>query len=532
MILDRGWSSFTQRVPGVRFICLASVLVLTSACTTLGPDFARPETPEPAAWLEQDPGVLDGEAVASLEWWQLFNDPVLDSLIEMAYQQNLSLQIAGLRILEARAQLGIAIGNQYPQLQQAGGSATKNRLSENSPNFNPAVDKNYMDYQAGFDAAWEIDFWGRFRRGIEAADANLSATVADYQNALVSLTAEVARTYVIIRTLEERLIIAAENIKLQSESLRIANVRFTNGATTELDVQQAVANLSETKAQVPALRQALRQAKNGLSILLGKPPSELTDILGEPGTIPVAPAHLAVGVPTELLRRRPDVQLAEMQAATQSALVGVARTELYPRFSLLGSIGYATSDTNSSSSGDLFDSDSLTYFVGPTFQWNILNYGRLKNNVRVQDARYQQAIVSYQNTVLTAYQEVEDAMVAFIQTQQESGFRAEAATASRKATEIANIQYREGAVDFQRVIDSERTLVQQQDLWTNTRGDIALNLIAMYKALGGGWESRSGAPFVSETNRSEMSERTDWGDLLEDANTEDSKPDNPQAGAD
>jgi NodT family efflux transporter outer membrane factor (OMF) lipoprotein len=514
-------------VPGVKSSCIASVLFLASACTTLGPDFTRPATPEPAAWLEQDPGVLESEAIASLEWWQVFNDPVLNSLVDMAYQQNLSLQIAGLRILEARAQLGIAIGSQYPQQQQVGGSATKNRLSENSPNFSPAVDKNYMDYQVGFDAAWEIDFWGRFRRGIEAANADLSASVADYQDALVSLTAEVARTYVIIRTLEERLVIAEENIKLQTSSLRIANIRFTNGATTELDVQQAIANLSETKAQVPALQQDLRQAKNSLSILLGKPPSELTAILGGAGIIPVAPARVAVGVPAELLRRRPDVQLAEMQAAGQSALVGVARTELFPRFSLLGSIGYVTSDTNDSSSGDLFDSGSLTYYAGPTFQWNILNYGRLKNNVRVQDARYQQAIVNYQNTVLNAYKEVEDAMVAFIQSQQESSLREEAAMASKKSTEIANIQYREGAVDFQRVIDSERTLVLQQDNWTNTRGEIALNLIAMYKALGGGWESRTGDAFVSEDNRVEMKERTDWGDLLEGVDTEDFEQNKP-----
>lgn len=527
-MLNRQGSVFTlMLVAVVKLSCLASALFLASACTTLGPDFTRPATPEPAAWIEQGPGVLGSEALASLEWWQVFNDPVLNSLIEMAYQQNLSLQIAGLRILEARAQLGIAIGSQYPQQQQVGGSATKNRLTENSPNYNPAVDKNYMDYQVGFDAAWEIDFWGRFRRGIEAADANLSASVADYQNALVSLTAEVARTYVIIRTLEERLVIAQENIKLQGDSLRIANVRFTNGATTELDVQQAVANLSETKAQVPALQQALRQAKNGLSILLGKPPFELTAILGGAGAIPVAPAHVAVGVPAELLRRRPDVQLAEMQAAGQSALIGVARTELYPRFSLLGSIGYASSDTNNSSSGDLFDADSLTYYVGPTFQWNILNYGRLKNNVRVEDARYQQAIVNYQNTVLNAYKEVEDAMVAFVQSQQESRFRGEAAAASRKSTEIANIQYRQGAVDFQRVIDSERTLVQQQDNWTNTRGQIALNVIAMYKALGGGWESRAGDAVISEGNRAEMRDRTDWGGLLEAVETEALEQDKP-----
>ena len=502
----------------IKMVSIACVLALTSACTTLGPDFARPDVAEPAEWSGDDSGTLGSESADTQGWWKVFNDPVMDRIVDKVYQQNLSLQVAGLRILEARAQLGIAVGSQYPQLQQAGGSATRNRLSENSPNYSSSVDKNFMDYQAGFDAAWEIDFWGRFQRGIEAADANLSASVADYNNALVTLTAEAARTYVIIRTLEERLVIAHENIKLQEESLRIANVRFTNGATTELDVQQAISNLSETRAQVPALQQSLRQAKNSLSTLLGMPPSDLAEILGGPGDIPVAATHIAVGVPAELLRRRPDVQFAEMQAASQSALIGVARTELFPRFSLIGSIGYATSDTNSSSSGDLFDSDSLTYFVGPTFQWDILNYGRLKNNVRVQDARYQQAIVNYQNTVLTAYQEVEDAMVAFIQSQQESRFRAEAATASKKSTEIANIQYREGAVDFQRVIDSERTLVLQQDRWTNTRGDIALNLIAMYKALGGGWELREGHDFISEENRKAMEERTNWGDLLQPEN--------------
>ena len=522
-------SCFSSRAcrSGFKLFYMVSLLFLTSACTTLGPDFARPDTPEPAEWSGDDNDTLGSESPEKPEWWQVFNDPVMDAIVDKVYQQNLSLQIAGLRILEARAQLGIAVGSQYPQLQQAGGSATKNRASENSPNYSPVIDKTFMDYQAGFDAAWEIDFWGRFQRGIEAADANLSASVADYNNALVSLSAEAARTYVIIRTLEERLLISQENIKLQEESLRIANVRFTNGATTELDVQQAVSNLSETRAQVPALRQALRQAKNSLSTLLGMPPSDLSDILGGPGAIPVAATHIAVGVPAELLRRRPDVQFAEMQAASQSALVGVARTELFPRFSLIGSIGYATSDTNSSSAGDLFDSDSLTYFAGPTFQWNILNYGRLKNNVRVQDARYQQAIVNYQNTVLTAYQEVEDAMVAFIQSQQESQFLKEAATASKKSTEIANIQYREGAVDFQRVIDSERTLVLQQDRWTNTRGDVALNLIAMYKALGGGWESRAGNAFVSEENREEMGQRTDWGDLLEASTAEESEQAGP-----
>jgi len=493
---------------------LFAATVLLGGCTTLGPDFVKPEVAEETTWLEKDQEISSA-AQKQTAWWKIFNDPVLNTLIETAYAQNLPLQIAGLRIYEARAQLGIAVGLQYPQTQTAGGSASAVGLSQNSPNYSGLSDDNFKAYDAGFDAAWELDFWGRFQRGIEAADANLSASVADYDNALISLTAEVARVYVNIRTLEERLKIAYDNIKLQKKSLNIASVRFRNGATTELDVQQAKTNLADTQAQVPSLTRQLRQANNALSILMGMPPTELTGILGEAGTIPVAPEQVAAGIPTELLRRRPDVRQAEMQAASQSALIGVAETDLYPRFSLLGSIGFETSDTGSSSASDMFDSDSLAYSVGPAFSWNILNYGRIRNNVRVQDARYQQTIVNYQNTVLTAYQEVEDAMVGFIKAREESDIRAEGSHAAKRSTEISNIQYREGAVDFQRVIDSERALVTQQDLWTLARGDISLNLIAMYKALGGGWELREGHDFISEENRNAMEERTNWGDLLD-----------------
>jgi len=490
-------------------------LAMTGGCTMLGPDFSRPPVAEPADWMEARDARVSSTPLEHSQWWKVFADPVLDRLVETAYDQNLPLQIAGLRILEARAQLGIATGNLYPQFQQLNASATAVELSENGPNYNPLAEDSFMDYRAGFDAAWELDFWGRFRRGIEAADANLAVTVADYDSALVSLTAEVARVYVSIRTLEERLQIAQANIALQEESLRIATVRFRNGATTELDVQQAMSNLSETQATVPVLKRSLRQARNSLSILLGLPPSDLAGLLGDPGSIPVAPADIAAGVPAELLRRRPDVRSAELQAAIQSALIGVAEADLYPSFSLTGSIGYQSSDTGGSSAGDLFDSDSFRFAAGPGINWNIFNYGRLKNNVRAQDARYQQAIVQYQNTVLGAYREVEDAMVGFVESQRESAFRARGAEAARRSTDIARIQYREGAIDFQRVIDSERALVVQQDRWTSSRGDIALNLIAMYKALGGGWEVRADRDYVSEENIDAMQQRTDWGDLLE-----------------
>lgn len=500
----------TKEGRGTRlFVSLLFLLAMTG-CTTLGPDFKKPEAPFTPSWQTKN-AALEESPLAQVEWWKLFNDPVLDMLILMAYRQNLPLQIAGLRIVEARAQLGIAVGSFFPQTQQLRGSFDANRVSENRP-FGTIGD--FRDAQIGFDAAWELDFWGRFRRGIESAEANLASNVADYDNALVSLTSEIARVYVTIRTLEERLSLARANIALQEESLRIARVRFENGATSELDVQQATYNLANTQALVPVLSRSLRQAKNGLSILLGMPPTDLRALLGEDGSIPDVPETITTGIPADLLRRRPDVRQAEYLAATQSALIGVAKAELFPSISLTGTIGFQSSDFASSNLSDLFDTESMFLSVGPSFRWNILNYGRIWNNVRVQDARLQQSLVNYRNTVLVAYQEVEDAMVGFVQSQQESSLRSVSAEAASRSVEIANIQYREGSVDFQRVVDSERVLVIQQDLWVSARGEIALNLIAMYKALGGGWEIREGHEFISNENRREMEERTNWGDLL------------------
>jgi len=502
-----------------RLLVLLAVCALAAGCTAVGPDFEKPTVAEMRDWTIDNP-VIDRNSVDLRRWWTVFNDPLLNQLIEESFRQNLSLQIAGLRILEARARLGIAEGRLYPQVQQINGSVSQNRISENAPNYNPLADNKFTNYQAGFDAVWEIDFWGRFARGVEADTANLNATFADYDDAMVSLAAEVARAYVVVRTRETQIQLARANIKLQAESLRIAQVRHDNGETSNLDVQQAKSNLASTRASIPPLTSSLRQALNGLSILLAKPPGELQlDEAGIDG-IPQAPALVAVGVPAELLRRRPDVRSAEYQAASQAALIGVAEGDLYPKFSLFGSIGLQTSNSGTSSAGDLFNSDSLVFSAGPQFSWDIFNYGRIRNQVRVQDARYQQTLVNYQDTVLRAYQETENALVGFVQARDEADFRKQSADAAQLATELANIQYREGASDFQRVIDSERSLVAQQDLWTSARGNIALNLIALYKALGGGWSLRidpdSRLPdYVSRQTREEMTQRTNWGNILE-----------------
>ncbi len=490
---------------------LLAVTLVVSGCTTVGPDYVRPLGPVAEQWIDIEDPRIKAEPAELIDWWTVYNDPVLTFLVDAAYKQNLTLQIAGLRILEARAQLGIAVGRQYPQVQQATGSLTRVELSDNAPNV---VQTSFTDVRMGFDTAWEIDFWGRFRRGVEAGNADLGASIANYDDVLVSLIAEVAATYVQIRTFEERLRLARANVKIQEESLRIATVRFRHGAVTKLDVQEATGNLRNTQALIPELETGLRQAKNTLSILLGMPPHDLQDVLGGPRPIPTAPADVAVGVPAELLRRRPDVRRAERDAAAQSALIGIAKADLYPRFTLAGFVGLQSSDTGMATLADLFTGDSFTGFVGPALSWPLLNYGRLKNNVRVQDARFQQLVINYQNTVLKAAEEVENAVVAFLRAQEQARFLSAAVQATKGAVDLSLIQYRGGAIPFDRVLISEERLVAQQDRLAETEGAISVNLIAVYKGLGGGWQIRRGQDFVPGEIQEVMRTRTNWGGLL------------------
>jgi NodT family efflux transporter outer membrane factor (OMF) lipoprotein len=458
---------------------MVALAFLVSGCSFLpmvGPDYTKPTAPEAEEWIEKDDPKIKSEPTDLSTWWKVFDDPVLDALIETAYQQNLPLQIAGIRILEARAQLGIAIGGMFPQQQQGRGAYTRVNVSEHAANTTRGADFAYGEIDLGFDAAWELDFWGKFRRSVESSLGNLEASIASYDDILVTLTAEVARTYVLIRTLEERLAIARENVRIQERSLRIAEARFEGGEVTELDVQQARALLGSTQALIPRLQASLRQGKNGLSILLGKLPGEVDRMLGEPKPIPIVPAEVEVGIPAELLRRRPDIRFAERQLAAQSAQIGVAKADLYPHFVLFGSIGIRASDAAVTAAGglsgstfsDLWDSNSIEFFGGPAFRWDILNYGRIKNRVRAQDARFQQLVVNYRNTVLSAAQEVEDAIAAFLHTQDEAGFLLKSVVASARSVELSMIQYREGLVDYQRVLDTQRFLAQEQDFLTAT----------------------------------------------------------------
>ena len=502
------------------------LLLVLGGCAAVGPDFTKPAAPVLEQWREPDGEVLKRKSAELIRWWEVFRDPVLTRLIEIAYENNYNLKIAGLRVLEARAQLGIAVGNLYPQYQQANGGATYTLASRNAANTQ-AGDLEYWQYNVGANVSWELDFWGKFRRAIESADAGLLASIAAYDNTLVLLVAQVADTYVAIRTAEEQLRVARGNVAIQMRALQITEARFRGGDVGELDVLQARTQLLGTQATIPGLEIGLQQAKNALSTLLGQPPGSLAEILGpQPGVIPAAPPAVAAGAPADLLRRRPDVRQAELAAAAQSAAVGVAEADLYPSFGLSGFLGLVAADgtdttrTGNSGLGQLFRADSLTFLGGPYFSWNFLNYGRIRNNVRVQDARLQQLLVNYQNTVLNAVKEVEDTMVAFLRSRERERILAETEASARRSLTLANVGYREGFSDFQRVLDAQNSLLRAQQETVSVRNTTLSSAIGIYRALGGGWEIRSGQDFVDQATKDTMKKRVNWGDLLQPESTQ------------
>ena len=499
-------------------VVLLALTVMGAGCTKVGPNYLRPSSKVSQEWLEISDKRVSKESREDREWWKVFNDPVIERLMSIAYSENLSLQIAGIRVLQARAQLGIAIGNEFPQMQQLTGALAYNRISEHSPNLAQPVPAGtqfgYTQSTVGFQASWEIDFWGKFRRAIESADANLFASIANFDNALVTLTADVASSYIQIRTLEERMRIARDNVVIQTESLGIADARFKGGTTTQRDVEQAKTVLASTEATIPQLDYQLQQAKNGLCVLLGMPPKDLAELLGENKGLPAPPTVVAVGIPAELLARRPDIRAADALAAAQCAQIGVAKADLFPSLSILGNIGLLSSDRGKFTLGNMFDTASGTGTIGPSLQWNILNYGQITNNVRLQDALFQETVVTYQNTVLNAQKDLENSLIAFLRIQEQAKFLSESADAAARSLDLAVLQYKQGIADFTTVLTAQQQLLQQQDSLEVALGNISLNLIGVYRALGGGWETRDNKEFVPAPMRKVMAERTNWGNLL------------------
>jgi NodT family efflux transporter outer membrane factor (OMF) lipoprotein len=484
------------------------IILLLGACTTVGPDFEAPEAPVAPDWYQEGRDGLTTTGTELVAWWEVFGDPKLNRLVEEAHRANNNLEIAAVRILESRAQLGIATGLRYPQAQTATGTATYVSPSEAGGSA-----EDFWDLSLGASVSWEIDFWGRYRRGIESANAALLAAMASYDDVFVLLTAQVAQTYATIRLTEEQLRIAKQNIEIQRRSYEIVEVLSRRGDKSALDLQQALTLLLGTEATVPSLEASLQQAKNALSTLLGRPPGDLTEFLGEAGPLPAIPDDLVIGIPADLLRRRPDVRTAELNAMAQNALVGVATADLYPSFSLFGFLGLSAGGPGTDL-GDLFSGDSLNWNVGGSFVWPFLNYGRIRNNIRVQDARLQQALIAYRETVIQAAREVEDAMVGYFGALEQDGILQQGVESAQRSNDLSMLRYTEGFSDYQRVLDAQQSLFGQQSRYINNRGAAVLAVVDLYKSLGGGWEIHGGTYNVSPGTQEEMKQRTDWGEYF------------------
>ena len=462
----------------------------------VGPDYGKPTAPVAEDWIQADDSSVQRQHMQ--EWWRVFGDPTLDSLIVTAYEQNPTLRIAGARVLEARAGQAIAVGNIFPQTQQATGSYARVNLNPNLPLIGPLLNSlppserslafnNWFD---GFNLSWELDLWGRIRRNIESNNASLDASVENYDAAMVTLLADVATNYVQYRVAQQRIKIARDNVRIQEGILALAAEKFRVGTTSRLDVEQARTVLEQTRSTIPSLQITLGQANDTLCTLLGVPPRDLEPELG-PGPelgsnpMPTTPAWVATGIPADLLRRRPDVRSAERQVAAQSAQIGVAEAALYPTIAINGFLGWDAADFS-----QFFETKSFIGAVFPSFSWNILNYGRIKNNVRLQEAKTQELIATYQNTVLTAGREVQTPLRGFLRSREQADDLDRSVKAATAATQLGVQQYRTGIVDFNRVFNLETTQVQQQDQLAVAAGNIALNLVNVYRALGGGWEIR------------------------------------------
>jgi len=513
--LARPGTVVTARRAVSQWTC-ATMFALSAAACAVGPDFAPPAAPVADRFREAGNHSVQSTRQDHRDWWKSFHDPTLNRLVQIAYDQNLTLLSAGTRVLQARALLGIAIGVSYPQVQQGTGSLIYNRTSAATPLAGPnATPAFFWTDSLAAQAAWELDFWGKFRRGVESADGAYLASIASYDDVLVSLLGDVTATYIGIRATEQLIAIANSNVRRQQQTLSITNAKYRGGSASEREVFQATNVLEATRAAIPQLTIQLQQGQNALSVLLGVPPQPLTRLLcRSTGRIPSPPGTIAVGIPADLLRRRPDVRAAELAALAQSAQIGVAEAELYPAISISGTFGGSASTANGHNLGQLLTSTGVAYAGGPSFQWNILNYGQITNNVRLQDAKLQQLLVDYQNTVLTAQQEVDNGISVFLQSRLQVGFLRGSAQAASGALRIATEQYEQGATDFTTVLTAEQNLFQAESNLAQASANVSLGVTAVYRALGGGWQIREDSYFVTAATRDQMRARTDWGNLL------------------
>jgi multidrug efflux system outer membrane protein len=471
---------------------LAGMFLLIVSCS-VGPDYRAPTSAMPSAWLEGWNIGIDGQPAELARWWTEFNDPILNSLIERAAQSNLDIFVAEARIREARAVLGVTEAGAWPSVNVSG-SYARSRTSENSffsgsqssggSSFSSPNNLEHDLFKTGFDAGWEVDIFGGTRRRIEAAEASVDAALEDRRGVLVTLLGDVAKNYIDLRGLQRRLNVAQANLRAQQETLRLTKVRFDAGLAGGLEVAQADGQAQSSAAQIPLLEAALKQTVYRLDLLLGGQPGSLWKELAPDAPIPALPPQAHVGLPMDLLRRRPDIRRAERQLAAATAQIGAATADLYPKFSLSGAFGL-----QSISASDWFTGASRFWSIGPTITWPIFDAGKIRANIEVRNAQQEQALLLYQKSVLSALQDVESALVNYSQEQSRYRSLLEAAGANRRAVQLANDLYSQGLVAFLNVLDAERTLYTSESDLAQSEANMAANLVALYKALGGGWNT-------------------------------------------
>jgi len=471
----------------------AFVGALALAGCTVGPDYVAPETKAPDAWhTAAVEGLEDGEATLQT-WWNVFNDEKLTELVLRSAEGNLDLRSALWRVEEVRALRGAVASNRKPQV---GFSADANRSlpSDNGALGDFAPEEGFEAdnlFAAGFGASWEIDVFGRIRRQVEAADAATDASVEAYRDVLVSLYAETALAYVNVRASQERLRIAHTNVETQENTLQLTKDRFDSGLVSALDVAQAESNLANTYSLIPVIERDLNEALNRLAVLLGENPGALHAELATEVPIPQEPEDVATGLPAELLRQRPDVRRAERLLASQTAQIGIATADLYPTFSLAGFLGLEALNA-----GDLASGDSVTWNIGLPIRWNIFAGGRIRSQIRAEEARTNQLLAGYEQTVLDALEESENAMVAYVKEVQRRERLSQAVNATQRSLDLVMTQYTAGLTDFQNVLDTQRTLLVREDELAVAEGLVVGNLVRLYRALGGGWDPDTARPPV------------------------------------
>lgn len=460
---------------------LAATAVIAAgvlAGCTVGPDYKRPATTMPAAFASTQPSA----AADLLRWWDRLGDPLLSSLVTRASAANLDLRIARSRVREARASRGIVAGSGQPQVN-AGAGYSRSLASENigDPRFGGSSQSDL--FTAGFDASWELDVFGGQKRAVESADAQVQASVEAQRDTLISVQAETARNYLELRTAQMRLDVAQNSLRVQRDSLELARARYNAGVASELDVQRSEAQVAATEAQVPLIQSVIQASIYRLSVLLGRSPGELQEELTPVKPIPVAPLEIPAGQPGDLLQRRPDIRRAERELAAATAQIGVARSDLYPKFSLVGDLGLQSSRFT-----NWWEADSQYWSIGPRVSWSILNGGRVRANIAVRNAQQEQALLRYQQTILLGVEEAENALTRYAQEQRRRAALQRAVDASRNALGLARTLYERGLTDMSAVLDTERALYTNEEQLAISEGNVAGYAIAVYKALGGGWQ--------------------------------------------